>query len=82
MHTIKNSKPTNLVQTIERMTLILDSLGTSPQGLSLGKLAHKVDLPKGTMHRLLSSMPYFDYIRQDLNSKYYLLAFKLNELEN
>ncbi|MFC1877329.1 IclR family transcriptional regulator [Thermodesulfobacteriota bacterium] len=78
----KGKKPTNLVQTIARTALILESLGQYPNGLSLGELSEKVDLPKGTTHRLLTSMAYFDFIRQDQVTKHYHLGFKLVELGN
>ena len=80
--TTKGKKPANLVQTIARTALILESLGQYPNGLSLGELSEKVDLPKGTTHRLLTSMAYFDFIRQDQVSKHYHLGFKLVELGN
>ncbi len=76
------SKPSNLVQTIERVSLILDILGKSQQGLSLGELSEKTSLPKGTTHRLLTSLAYFDHVRQDSNTKNYQLGFKLVELGN
>ena len=78
----KGNKPANLVQTIARMALILENLGHYPSGLSLGELSEKVELPKGTTHRLLTSMAYFDFVRQDPASKHYHLGFKLVELGN
>ena len=80
--TTKGKKPANLVQTIARVALILEILGHYPSGLSLGELSEKVELPKGTTHRLLTSMAYFDFIRQDQVSKHYHLGFKLVELGN
>ena len=80
--TTKGKKPANLVQTIERTALMLETLGHYPSGLSLGELSEKVELPKGTTHRLLTSMAYFDFIRQDQVSKHYHLGFKLVELGN
>ncbi len=76
------SKPSNLVQTIERASSILDILGKSPQGLSVGELSKKTGFPKGTTHRLLTSLAYFDYVRQDSMTKKYHLGFKLVELGN
>ncbi|MDX2511780.1 MAG: IclR family transcriptional regulator, partial [Desulfobacterales bacterium] len=76
------SKPSNLVQTIERVSLILDILGKSPHGISVGELSEKTGLPKGTTHRLLSSSAYFDLVRQDSTTKKYHLGFKLVELGN
>ncbi len=75
-------KPNNLVQTIERASSILDILGQSPQGISIRELSAKINLPKGTTHRLLSSLSYFGYVRQDSKTRNYFLGFKLVELGN
>jgi IclR family transcriptional regulator, KDG regulon repressor len=76
------ARPNNLVQTLERASFILDILGQSPQGISIKDLSDKMHLPKGTTHRLLSSLSYFGYVRQDQNTKNYFLGFKLVELGN
>jgi DNA-binding IclR family transcriptional regulator len=76
------TKPKNLVQTIERTAFIFDILSQSPNGLSLGELARQANLPKGTAHRLLASMAYFDFIRQEPTTKNYHLGFKLVDLGN
>jgi len=78
----QDPKPTNLVQTIERLSQILDILGQNPQGISIRDLSSKVGLPKGTTHRLLSSLSYFGYVRQDSKTRNYFLGFKLVELGN
>src|SRR5512139_3223413 len=75
-------KPNNLVQTIERVSSILDILGQSPHGISIRELSSKIKLPKGTIHRLLSSLSYFGYVRQDPKTRDYLLGLKLVELSN
>jgi len=75
-------KPNNLVQTIKRTSLILDILGQSPQGISIRDLSEKIKLPKGTTHRLVSSLAYFGYARQDSKTRNYFLGFKLVELGN
>jgi DNA-binding IclR family transcriptional regulator len=75
-------KPNNLVQTIDRASSILDILGQSPHGISIRELSSKIKLPKGTIHRLLSSLSYFGYVRQDPKTRNYLLGFKLVELGN
>jgi IclR family KDG regulon transcriptional repressor len=82
MNSARGSKPTNLVQSIERAALILDTLGQKPQGASLRDLSAEVALPKGTTHRLLSTLVYFGYVRQDLTTRDYLLGFRLVELGN
>lgn len=79
---IQKQKPTNLVQTIERVSLILDILGQHTQGISVKELSTKVNLPKGTTHRLLSSLAYFDFVSQDELTRNYHLGFKLVELGN
>jgi len=75
-------KPKNLVQSIERVSVILDVLGEFPQGISFGDLSTKVDLAKGTTHRILSTLAFLDYVRQDAETKKYNLGFKLVELGN
>ena len=78
----KKLRPRNLVQTIERVNLIFDTLSQYSQGLSLGDLSEKIKFPKGTTHRLLSSLAYFDYVRQESLTKNYFLGFKLVDLGN
>jgi len=78
----RSQKPNNLVQTIERTSLILDILGQSPQGISIRDLSEKIKLPKGTTHRLISSLTYFGYARQDSKTRNYFLGLKLVELGN
>jgi len=78
----REQKPRNLVQTIERVATIFDVMAQNSQGISLKELSAKVGLPKGTTHRLLSSLAYFGYVRQVSESKNYLLGFKLVELGN
>ncbi len=76
----QNLKPINLVQTIERASSILDILGQSSQGISIRELSAKLKLPKGTTHRLLSSLSYFGFVRQDPKTRDYFLGFKLVDL--
>jgi IclR family KDG regulon transcriptional repressor len=73
-------KPTNLIQTIERVSLILDRVGQHPEGMTIRDLSTDLKLPKGTIHRILSSLSYFGYIRQNRETKNYFLGFKLMEL--
>jgi IclR family transcriptional regulator, KDG regulon repressor len=76
------AKPSNLVQTIERASNILDLVAKSSQGVSIRDLSDELKLPKGTVHRLLLSLAYFGYIKQDIKTKKYLLGLKLLELGN
>lgn len=74
------SKPGNMIQTIERVALILDMVAQSSQGASIRDLSAGLKLPKGTVHRILSSLSYFGYIRQDMETKNYFLGFTLMDL--
>ncbi len=73
-------KPNNLVQTIERVSSILDILAQSAQGISIRGLSSNIGLPKGTTHRLLSSLSYFGYVRQDPRTRNYFLGLKFVEM--
>lgn len=75
-------RPNNLVQSIERVAMLFDVLAQSSQGISLRELSAKTKLPKGTAHRLLSSLAYYGYIRQTPETKNYHLGFRLVELGN
>ncbi len=77
---MKASRPKNLVQTIERVSSILDILAQNPQGISIRDISSKLNLPKGTTHRLLASLSYFGYVRQDPREKNYFLGLKFIEL--
>lgn len=79
---LKAPRPSNIVQSIERVSIILDVLSEYPQGLSLGHLSAETGLNKGTAHRLVSSLVFLDYVRQDAETKRYSLGFKLVELGN
>ena len=80
--TEKSTRPKNVVQSLERAGMILEVLSQHSQGLRLRDLSQKVKLTKGTTHRLLSSLAYLDFIRQNPLNKHYLLSFKLVELGN
>lgn len=75
-------RPANLVQTIERVSHLLHLLGDFPNGANLKDLTELVGLPKGTTHRLLNSLAYYDYVRQDAKTGRYRLGLKLVELGN
>ncbi len=78
----QGSKPNNLVQTIQRVSSILEVLAQTPRGISIRDLSLRLKLPKGTTHRLLSSLTYYGYVRQDTGTRNYFLGLKLVELGN
>jgi len=76
------TKPSNLVQSIERVAKILELVGQNAEGIGIRDLSKVLKLPKGTVHRLLSSLAYMGYIRQEAVTKNYFLGLKLLELGN
>jgi DNA-binding IclR family transcriptional regulator len=50
--------------------------------MTIRDLSTDLKLPKGTIHRILSSLSYFGYIRQSRETKNYFLGFKLMELSS
>ncbi len=62
-------KPFKPVQTIARSAQILEALSQTPHGMSLRDLSAKVNLPKGTTHRILSSLSYYGYVRRILRQR-------------
>jgi len=73
-------RPANLIQAVERAAAVLDILARHGQPASLGTLSSKIGLSKGTTHRILSSLMYLDFVRQDEATRDYSLGFKLVEL--
>ncbi len=75
-------KPSNLVQSVERVANILELVGRNSQGTGIRDVSLILNLPKGTVHRLLSTLVYMGYVRQDSATKNYFLGLKLLELGN
>lgn len=66
---------------LERYFRILEILAAHPQGLSLHELAAVLLLPKGTVHRLLSTMQRTDLVATTNNARLrYLLAGRVRRL--
>ena len=68
------------VQAIERGCSILDLLGRGKQTYSIRELASELNLPKPTVHRMLTTFCRFGYVIQDEVSKEYRLGFRVVEL--
>lgn len=61
------SKPgaiTGQVQSLTRGLNILEALAKAEAGISLTDIAHRVDLPTSTTHRLLSTLEKMGYVYQ------------------
>jgi IclR family acetate operon transcriptional repressor len=68
------------VQAIERGCRILDHLSKGKQSYSIQDLSLDLNLPKPTIHRILSTLRQFGLVAQDEISKEYHLGFRLVEL--
>ena len=74
------SQKTFGVQAIERGCSVLDLLGSGKQSYSLRDLSNELNLPKPTVHRILSTFCRLGYVMQDDLTKDYRLGFRLVEL--
>lgn len=71
----------NPIQVTDRLFLVLETLAdTGP--VTLAALCQHLDLNKSTVHRLLSSLIYAGYVRQDPESGKYALSYKILTLSN
>ncbi len=71
----------NPIQVADRLFLVMEILAeTGP--VTLAELCSHLDLNKSTVHRLLSSLIYMEYVKQDSETGKYALSFKLLNLSN
>lgn len=71
----------NPIQVADRLFLVLETL--AKQGpMSLMELSRMLDLHKSTVHRLLNSLIYLGYVKQQEETGHYGLTFKLCELSS
>lgn len=71
----------NPIQVADRLFLVLETLAdTGP--VVLADLCSHLDLNKSTVHRLLCSLIYMGYVKQDEETGKYFLSFKLFTLSN
>ena len=68
------------VQVIERGCKILEHLSKGKRSNSIHDLSIELNLPKPTIHRILSTLRHFGFVAQDEVSKEYRLGFRLVEL--
>lgn len=71
----------NPIQVADRLFLTLETLAqTGP--ISLAELSRQLELNKSTTHRLLCSLIYMGYVKQDHENQKYDLSLKLLSLSN
>ena len=76
----RKTKNPGSVQAIERGCRILDHLSVGKQSYSIQDLSLSLNLPKPTIHRILSTLRNFGFVAQDELSREYHLGFRLVEL--
>jgi len=67
----------SIVKSAIRVLDVLDILAEHPEGLVFTELQAITNFPNSSLHGLLSSMAYKNYIRRDQETKRYRLSFKL-----
>ena len=79
MERLEDEKSKNPIQVADRIFQVLESLARGgPAGLM--ELSNTLGLHKSTVHRLLNSLIYMGYVRQDEETSHYALTFKILEL--
>jgi len=72
----------NLVQSVERAIDILDCLTEYPKGCGIGELSKNLSLSKSTIHRIISTLKFKEYVTQDKESEKYQLGLKVLNLSS
>ena len=72
----------NLVQSVERAIDILDCLTEYPKGCGIGELSKNLSLSKSTIHRIITTLKYKEYVTQDKESEKYQLGLKVLNLSS
>lgn len=67
----------NTVQSIERAIKIMEELATEKDGIGVTELAHRVQLHKSTVHRILNTLMQYGYAEQNPKTEKYRLGTKL-----
>lgn len=71
----------NPIQVADKIFYIIETMAsTGPIGLS--ELSREVNLNKTTTHRILNSLIYMGYVRQDTATSHYSLSFKIWDIAN
>lgn len=65
------------VQSIERALDILEVLSSNSRGLGISEIGRATDLPYATIHRLTATLVARGYVRQDPETKKYVLGTRL-----
>jgi len=75
-------KSKNVVRAISRTFDILEIVSCQTPSIKLTEISRKANLPKSAAHRILSTLIFLGYIKQDQNTKKYNLGPKTSHLAN
>lgn len=78
----EDSNNSNLVQSVERALDILDCLAQYPKGCGIGELSKNLGLSKSTIHRILTTLKYKQYVTQNNETDKYRLGIKVLNLSS
>ena len=70
----ENPRTSGQVQSLSRALWLMNALADCPQGLSLSEVAHRVQLPTSTAHRLLTTLQNERYVRFDSERSAWLIG--------
>lgn len=70
----------DIVQSVDRSLGLLELLAQYPNGISIAELSKASDLHKSTVHRLLNTLLYKGFVKQNPHDNTYKLSLKLFEL--
>jgi len=62
---------------LERSLAILETLSAHPEGMALASLSDQLDIPRSAVHRLLTELIRYGYVRQPREQGDYILTTKL-----
>lgn len=69
------------IQSVDRALRLIELIASSKnEGLTLTQLSQKIELPKSTVHGLLSTLREYNYVTQAEDSANYILGIRLFEL--
>lgn len=72
----------DIVQSVDRTLCILELLSDYEDGLGITEIGQNLELHKSTVHRLLNTLIYKGYVKQNKNTSKYEITLKLFELGN
>ena len=76
----KSSSKSGKIQSVDRALTILDIISDAEDGLTLAQIAQKVELPKSTVHGLVSTLRDHRYLKQADDDGRYQMGMKLFEM--